>query len=100
MCQLICGWFAGRAVVPGLDLIATLPLVRHMVVSPEVWQSGNASAIGAETTAATPILAIAIDIAIANVPRPVIVSPPFGPLPGYANGDAATPDSPIRGRPR
>jgi hypothetical protein len=34
------------------------------------------------------------------VPRPVIVSPPFGPLPGYANGDAATPDSPIRGRPR
>jgi len=98
MCQLICGWFAGRAVVPGLDLIATLPLVRHMVVSPEVWQSGNASAIGAETTAATPILAIAI--AIDNLPRPVIVSPSFGPLPGYANGDAATPDSPIRGRPR
>jgi hypothetical protein len=34
------------------------------------------------------------------LPRPVIVSPSFGPLPGYANGDAATPDSPIRGRPR
>ena len=56
--QGICGWFAGGAVVPGRALIDTLPLVRHWVVSPAVWQFGSAVATGAETIAATATLAI------------------------------------------
>jgi hypothetical protein len=56
--QGICGWFAGGAVVPGRALIDTLPLVRHVVVSPAVWQFGSASATGAETITATATLAI------------------------------------------
>lgn len=63
MCQLICGWFRGAAVVPGLALIDVLPLVWHLVVSPEVWQFGSAAAIGAETVAATATLAITIAMA-------------------------------------
>ena len=56
--QGICGWFAGGAVDPGRALIDTLPLVRHWVVSPAVWQFGSAVATGAETIAATAALAI------------------------------------------
>ena len=58
MNQGICGWFAGGAVDPGRALIDTLPLVRHCVVSPAVWQFGSAVATGAETIAATATLAI------------------------------------------
>jgi hypothetical protein len=46
------GWFAGGAIVPGLDLIETLPLVSHLLLISVSWQVDRAPATGADATAA------------------------------------------------
>lgn len=47
------GWLAGGATVPGLALIAVLPLVRQVFEVPLSWQSGRAAATGAHVPATT-----------------------------------------------
>ena len=46
------GWFAGGAIVPGLALIETLPLVWHLLLMSVSWQFDRAPAMGADATAA------------------------------------------------
>ena len=49
----MCGMLAGGATVPGRALIDVLPLVEQMDLKSVLWQVGRATAVGAETPAAT-----------------------------------------------
>jgi hypothetical protein len=69
----IAGDAAGAAVVPGLALIETLPVVSQIVVSSNSWQVGRACAAGAAMTIArTPPT-----IKSADVPSRFIGHSPF-----------------------